>query len=118
MNWIKGKNNKMKIGDRVEMANEQVKFYAENVNDLYLVSGDKEILAKDYASVASFYHAFITGILPKGKVVGYGANDSGPKSKGSQKWVDFKDKKTVKVVFKLKYCEYSGFFSERYLRKI
>jgi hypothetical protein len=118
VNLVKGKKNKLRIGDKVEMTQEQIKFYCENINDLFLASTQTELEATDYASVAGFYHAILTGIMPKGKVLGFGATDSGPESKGSHKWVDLKDQKTVRVTFKLKYGTYSAYFSERYLRKI
>lgn len=119
MNWVKGRNNKVNMGDKVEMCMDNVKFYVENINDLFLApSINSEVLPEDYATVAGMYHALLTNTPPKGKVVGYGANDSGPKPWNSDKWVDLKDKKVLRVKLKLKYGEYETFISERYVKKI
>jgi len=95
-----------------------VKFYVEHVNDFFLAPGEKEVDKEHYTLIAGFYHAFLTGNLPKGKVTGYGSNDSGPKPWNGKKWVDLKDKKVVRVKVKLKYSEYETYVSERHTRKI
>lgn len=118
MNYTKGRNNKLKIGDKIQLTKEMTEWYVKNVNWSYLVPGDTEIQTKDCSSVAGFYHSFLTNSPIKGEVTGYGANDSGPKYKGGEDWINFKDKKVIRVTLKLKYSNYETYVSERHLRKI
>lgn len=111
--YEKGKKNKLKVGDAVQMKPERVKWEVEHMCEMNLVGGKGEFHSKDYAFVAGFLHAEITQKMPKGEVVGYGSTAEGPSKADPNKWVEIDGENCVKVQFRLKYGKYTHFYHER-----
>lgn len=115
----KGRNNKLNLGDQIEFTRENVKYYVEHLNNFFLVPGDKEVRPQDYATIAGFYHAILTDTPPKGEVVGFTGTDCGPKPWNSKgRWIDYKEKRLIRIRMKLKYSIYDTLCSERHVKKI
>ena len=119
--YEKGKKNKLKIGDAVQMVPERVKWEVEHMCEMNLVGGKGEFRADDYEFVAGFLHAQITQKMPKGKVTGYGSTAMGPANKGDEdtdKWVVYDGENCVRVEFRLKYGKCTHYYHERDVVKL
>jgi hypothetical protein len=111
--YEKGKKNKLKVGDAVQMKPERVKWEVEHMCEMNLVGGKGEFRPKDYAFVAGFLHAEITQKMPKGEVVGYGSTAEGPSKADPNKWVVYDGENCVRVEFRLKYGKCTHYYHER-----
>jgi hypothetical protein len=120
MNFIKRKNNKLKIGDRVQARPELVGWYVSHMNENWKVGGATEIKPDAYADVAGWLSAHLTEKMPVGKVVGYGSRAAGPINNGdpASKWVELDNESCVRIDFKLRYGKYSTYVHERDVKKV
>ena len=117
----RGKKNKLKIGDAVQMKPERVKWEVEHMCEMNLIGGKGEFHPKDYAFVASFLHAELTEKMPKGVVTGYGSTAEGPANNGDEdtdKWVEYDGENCIKVEFRFKYSKHTHYYHERDVVKL
>jgi hypothetical protein len=110
MEFVKGKKNKLKIGDKVELTQECVNYYATHLVDIFSKPHNciygTEIL-NGHEEIHGYVDAYITKKMPRGVVVGYGAED------------EIRGYNNVKVKIYFKYKTVESYFSEpRNLRKI
>lgn len=73
----KGKKNKLKIGDTVEITPECVEWFATHLVDNYSQEHNcyygREILT-GFKGIHGWLDAYLSKKIPKGKVIGYGSN--------------------------------------------
>lgn len=116
--FTKGKKNRLNINDKVEVKPSVAKWYVEHFNESFLRGSDKEIEAEDYPTLAGWLHAHLTGVMPKGKITGYGSLSYGPAKDKPESWVPIVGQNCVKVEVKLKYGKYTAYFNERDVKRI
>ena len=120
----KGKKNKLKIGDKVQITREQVEWFSNNLAWLYgLWKTDeyhkdekyREIPAAKSEEVLFWMVAYHAKIKPRGKVTRYGADDDIKEGRKNVRVELVLPKKIEELVGKK--LTYVGFFCEDHLEK-
>lgn len=110
MENTKGKKNKLKINDKVEISSNCVAWFANHLVDNYSIKFDsyygREIELKNLNEIHGWITAFLSKKNPIGKVVGYGSED------------EFKGYNCIRVETKFKHGKISSYLSEKDLKKI
>ena len=103
MEYKKGKKNKLKIGDEVEFTPECVEWFATHLVDNYSQAHDcyyKREILKNLGDIHGWLDAYLSKKMPKGKVIGYGADD------------EIKGFNNVRVRHKFKHGWIEAYYSE------